>query len=221
MVLANFKFSGLKQIKQAAKISFAGTIVFCISLFSAGFYQFAMQASKEANLLSLPKADAIVVLTGEESRIHSAIDLLEARYGKRLLISGVSNNVSDKAVLRAYAPETANAYCCIDMDRLALDTKGNAKNTAEWAELHGFKRVIVVTSSYHMPRSLEHLRHKMPAVDLIPAQVIPADLKGKSPLSMMVTPKVIIEYGKFLLTRAHLEPVVKYMWTSLDFHTNG
>ena len=107
------------------------------------------------------------------------------------------------------------------MDRLALDTKGNAEHTAQWAELHGFKRVIVVTSSYHMPRSLEHLRHQMPAVDLIPAQVIPSDLKGKSTLSMMATPKVIIEYGKFLLTRANLEPVVKYMWTSLDFRSNG
>lgn len=217
----SFNFFALKQLKQAAKISLAGLVVFCISLFGAGFYQFAFHASKEASLLSLPKADAIVVLTGEEIRIHSAIELLQARYGKRLLISGVSNDVSDKAVLNAYAPKTASADCCIDLDRLALDTKGNAEYTAQWAELHGFKRVIVVTSSYHMPRSLEHLRHEMPSVDIIPAQVVPADLRGKSTLSMMATPKVIIEYGKFLLTRAHLEPVVKYMWTSLDLRTNS
>lgn len=204
-----------------AKLVFVTTAVFCISLVSAGFYQFASQASQESNLFSLPKADGIVVLTGEKGRIHSAVNLLEARYGKRLLISGVSNKVSDKAVLKAHAPTTANTYCCIDLDRMALDTKGNAKYTAEWAKQYDFNRVIIVTSSYHMPRSLDHFRRAMPTVDLIPAQVIPSDLKGKSTLSMMASPKVILEYGKFLLTRIHLEPVAKYMWTSLDLHTNG
>ena len=211
----------LNNIKQASKLAFAAVVVFCISLVSAGFYQFASQASKEAELKNLPKADAIVVLTGEESRIHSAVELLQARYGERLLISGVSNRVSDKTILKAYMPADANTFCCVDLDREAMDTKGNAEHTANWAALHKYKRVIVVTSSYHMPRSLEHLRQRMPNVDLIPAQIIPHDLKGKSTLSMMISPKVIVEYGKFLLTRTHLEPVVKYMWTSLDFRTSS
>ncbi len=210
-----------KRIRQTTRIAFTSSIVFCISIFCAGLYQFSAQASKEASFYNLPKADAIVVLTGEQIRIHSAVKLLQERYGKRLLISGVSNHVSDKAVMAAYAPKTANAYCCIDLDRLALDTKGNAEYTAEWVHLHAYKNVIVVTSSYHMPRSLDHLRREMPTVNLIPAQVIPADLKDKSNLSMMLTPKVVIEYVKFLLTRSKLEPVVKYMWTSIDFHTSG
>ena len=221
MKITDFKNLSLKSLKQAIKIGFAGNIVFCISLVSAGFYQFASHASKEASLLSLPRADAIIVLTGEESRIHSAMGLLRARYGKRLLISGVSNDVSDKAILKAYAPKSAKSFCCIDFDRLALDTKGNAEYSAQWVARHGFKRVIVVTSSYHMPRSLDHLRSAMPTTELIPVQIIPFDLKGKSTLSIMATPKIIIEYGKFLLTRAHLEPVIKYMWTSLDLHTNS
>lgn len=221
MKIAKPQYFERTKTKQAAKLLLACVAVYCISLLSVGLYQFAAHASKEANLHALPKADAIVVLTGEESRIHSAVELLKANNGKRLLISGVSNTVSDSTILRTYAPKTANAFCCIDLDRLALDTKGNAEHTANWANQHGYKKIIIVTSSYHMPRSLDHLQRTMPGVELIPAQIIPKDMQGKSPLAMMTNPKVIVEYTKFLLTRIHLDPVVKYMWTSLDLRTNS
>lgn len=221
MKTQGFKRSIMQTFKKSAKTLFAAALVFCISLLTLSFHQFASQASKEANIKALPKADGIVVLTGDNGRINSAVNLLQAQHGKRLLISGVSNSVSDKAIFNTYASHVAGTYCCIDLDRLALDTKGNAKHTAEWAQRHGFNNVIVVTSSYHMPRSLEHLRNAMPNVNLIPAQIIPSDLKGKSTLSMMTSPKVIIEYGKYLLTRAKLEPVVKYMWTSLETTTKS
>lgn len=214
----NFK---LKNIKQAARLFVACTAVFGISLFSAGLYQFAHHASKEVSLNTVPKADAIVVLTGEENRIHSAVELLKAKNGKRLLISGVSNSVSDNTILKTYAPKTANAFCCIDLDRMSLDTKGNAIHSANWAKLHGFKKVIIVTSSYHMPRSLDHLKRTMPGVELIPAHITPKEMQGKSTLSIMANPKVIVEYTKFLVTRIHLDPVAKYMWTSLDLRTNS
>jgi uncharacterized SAM-binding protein YcdF (DUF218 family) len=211
----------LRKIKQATKLLVACVAVFCISLFSAGLYQFAAHASKEASLNTLPMADAIVVLTGEEDRIHSAVELLKAKNGKRLLISGVSNSVSDDTILKTYAPKTTNAFCCIDLDRMALDTQGNAVHTADWAKKHGFKKVIIVTSSYHMPRSLDHLQRTMRGIELIPAQIISKDMQGKSALSIMINPKVIVEYAKFLVTRAHLDPVAKYMWTSLDLRTNS
>lgn len=221
MKMQSLKISYLARLTQATKLVFAGALVFAISLFGAGLYQFASGASYEANLDSLPKADGIVVLTGEGSRIHSGIELLEGQHGKRLLISGVSNKVSDKTVLNAYAPKATSTKARIDLDRMAMDTKGNAEHTARWAYLHGFKQVIVVTSSYHMPRSLEHLSNAMPSIELIPAQVIPSDLKGKSTLSMMLSHKVITEYVKLLLTKAQLEPVMKYMWTSLHFRTKS
>jgi len=221
MIIGKVNLFKLKNIIQAAKLLLACIAVFCISLLSAGLYQFAAHAAKEASLNTLPSADAIIVLTGEENRIHSAVELLKAKNGKRLLISGVSNTVSDNTILKTYAPKTTNAFCCIDLDRLALDTKGNAVHAANWANQHGFKKVIIVTSSYHMPRSLDHLQRTMPSVELIPAQIIPTEMQGKSTLSMMTNPKVIVEYAKFLLTRAHLDPIAKYMWTSLDFNTNS
>ena len=221
--MLNFELSKYftKRLRQYVRIVFTSALVFGFTTLFVSFYQFASHASKEANLQTLPKADAIVVLTGEGGRIPSAVELLKARNGKRLLISGVSTDVSDKMVYKTFASQSSERYCCIDLDRLALDTKGNAKHTANWVSLHGFKQVIVVTSSYHMPRSLEHMRNKMPAVDIIPAQIIPTDLRGKSTLAMMTSPKIIIEYSKFLLTKTKLEPVIRYMFASLDFKPKG
>lgn len=210
-----------KRLRQTIRLAFTGIIVFCLCVLLIGFYNFSSQAKKQADLNNLPKADAIVVLTGEEVRIRSAVKLLKSQYGKRLLISGVSKKVTDRTVIETYAAQSVERYCCIDLDRLSLDTMGNAKHTAEWVYLHNFEEVIVVTSSYHMLRSLELLRQEMPSVQLIPAQVIPSDLKGKSTLAMMASPKVIIEYGKLLVTKARLEPLAKYVWTSLDLRTNS
>jgi uncharacterized SAM-binding protein YcdF (DUF218 family) len=207
-----------KKLRSSLQILTTSSFVFVICLLVLGFYSFSTKATQEADLRSLPRADGIVVLTGEESRIHYAIKLLQARHGKRLLISGVSTKVSDRTVLNTYALDNPERYCCIDMDRLSLDTKGNAKHTAEWISLHDFKRVIVVTSSYHMPRSLEHLRKQMPSVEFIPAQMMPSDLKGNSNFAMMASSKVLIEYGKYLVTKLHLEPVLKYVRASLDFN---
>ena len=41
-----------------------------------------------------------------------------------------------------------------DIDHAALDTIGNAEESAKWVNSHGYGRVIVVTNNYHMPRSL-------------------------------------------------------------------
>jgi len=138
MIIGKVNLFKLKNIIQAAKLLLACIAVFCISLLSAGLYQFAAHAAKEASLNTLPSADAIIVLTGEENRIHSAVELLKAKNGKRLLISGVSNTVSDNTILKTYAPKTTNAFCCIDLDRLALDTKGNAVHAANWVNMPNF-----------------------------------------------------------------------------------
>ena len=53
----------------------------------------------------------------------------------------------------------------------ATDTIGNAKETAEWAKQHDFKRIIVVTSDFHMARSLTELRMAMPKVEFVPHAV--------------------------------------------------
>jgi uncharacterized SAM-binding protein YcdF (DUF218 family) len=117
-------------------------------------------------------ADGIVVLTGGSSRVSDAMELLAAGYGERLLISGVhpTNAVSD--ISRSLPDNHSLLRCCVDLDRSAANTRGNAAETRRWARERGFKSLIVVTSNYHMPRAIVELSHAMPDVTLIPFAVI-------------------------------------------------
>jgi len=123
------------------------------------------------------KADGIVVLTGGDSRVAQAVRLLAAGHGRRLLISGVHPQTTGD-MLRRLNPEAARLFdCCIDLDRNARDTIENANETRRWLAKRGFGSVIVVTSSYHMPRGLVELRRALPNLKLIPYPVAPTKLE--------------------------------------------
>ena len=63
--------------------------------------------------------------------------------------------------------------CCADIGYAAEDTHGNAEEAADWAALHHFKSLIIVTARYHMPRSLRNFHSLMPGVRLVPYPVEP------------------------------------------------
>src|SRR5690606_15928842 len=101
-----------------------------------------------------PAADAIIVLTGGQSRLDAGIDLLKSGKGRRLLISGV-NPAANRDDLRAATGGDRRLFsCCVDIDHAALDTIGNAEESAKWVEDHRYGSIILVTNNYHMPRSL-------------------------------------------------------------------
>ena len=84
------------------------------------------------------RADAIIVLTGGQSRIDAALDLLKSGKGERLLISGV-NPVAGREALRAATGADKRLFnCCVDIDNAALDTIGNAEESAKWVEQHAY-----------------------------------------------------------------------------------
>lgn len=148
----------------------------CVILFFAGLILFVNhidRARPEDNV----KADAIVVLTGGDSRVTEAVRLLASGRGRRLLISGVHPETTG-TMLRRVNPEGERLFdCCIDLDRNARDTIENADETRRWLAQRRFRSVIVVTSSYHMPRGLVELRRALPELKLIPYPVVPAKLQ--------------------------------------------
>lgn len=116
---------------------------------------------------SQSRADAIIVLTGGEGRMQTAVDLLADGAGSRLLVSGVNPDVSQEA-LRASGDFDADLFeCCIDLGREATDTVGNAREARDWVIENGFDRVIIVTSDYHIPRSILELRAVLPDAELL------------------------------------------------------
>src|SRR5918994_4652147 len=105
------------------------------------------------------RADGIVALTGGAQRIGDAIDLLAKGYGRRLLITGVNERTSRQEIARLNPGQRRFFDCCVDLDYRARNTIGNAIETRRWAERNRFRSLIIVTSAYHMPRTMVELNH--------------------------------------------------------------
>ena len=171
-------------------------------LLMLGFVVFATSASRRAPLFVGP-ADAIVVLTGAERRIDEGVRLLRGGLGRRLLISGINAHTRPKHLKHLAMPGEALFDCCVDFGYVARDTVGNADETMAWVNHHRFKRLIVVTSSYHMPRSLAELGRVLPDTELIPYPVVPRVLRDEPWwLHFSTTRLLIAEYLKLLPSAA-------------------
>lgn len=182
-------------------------IVAAVLLVSGFFWFIASIPPREVHLDR--DADAIVVLTGAAARIPDGIELLAAGRGKRLLITGVNRATRAREIARL-TPLYSNYFsCCIDLDRSALNTLGNAIEAKRWAHEHGFKSLIVVTSNWHIQRAMLELEYQLPDITLIPYPVVSSRMKSESWWSTGDNARLIIaEYLKYLLAlaRLHLDP---------------
>jgi len=177
-------------------------------LLAAGFIWFALTIPAE-DVSKDRKADGIVVLTGAASRIPDAIELLAAERGKRLLITGVHRATSAREIARLTPLYSKFFTCCIDLDKSALNTFGNALETKRWARQHNFNSLVVVTSNWHMPRAMAELAHQLPETTLIAFPVISEKVKSEPWWSNFDTARFLAaEYLKYLfaLTRMKLDP---------------
>ncbi len=162
-----------KTLKIAAGLACAALITLLL-----GFLFFIHCINSKPRLLGT--ADGIVVLTGGPSRIEQAVNLLSKKKGRRLLISGVHPSTSRLALTKLVPRHKHLFQCCIDIGYQATDTIGNASETREWVSDREFSSVIVVTASYHMPRSLLELRRVLPNVKLIPYPVTEKNVRVES-----------------------------------------
>ncbi len=178
-----------------------------IILLAGGFGWFVFNIASDEVTLDT-KADGIVALTGAAARIPDAIELLATDRGKRLLITGVHRATSSKEIARITPLYSRYFTCCIDLDRSALNTFGNALETKRWARAHNFNSLIVVTSNWHMPRAMAELAHQLPDVTLIAYPVISEKVKTEPWWSNLDTARFLFaEYLKYILAlaRMHLD----------------
>ena len=168
--------------------------------YAIGFAIFVLNLPQPA-VDPLSKADAIVALTGEGGRLAPAVLLLEQGGGKRLLITGV-NKATSKRNLKTLLQDAGAAFdCCADLGFAAADTRGNAEEAALWARQHNYRSLIVVTTSYHMPRSLAEFGAQMPDVELVP---FPVPAEERNPQAWQTFRRLHGEYIKFLASMARI-----------------
>ncbi len=139
-----------------------GAVLACVSTLAllAGFLAFVAALARQERAPE-GRTDGIVALTGGAQRIGDAIDLLAAGYGRRLLITGVNERTSREEIARLNPTQRELIACCVDLDYRARNTIGNAIETRRWMRTHHFSTVAVVTSNYHMPRTLVELDHAL------------------------------------------------------------
>ncbi|KQS57654.1 hypothetical protein ASG17_02810 [Brevundimonas sp. Leaf363] len=165
-----------------------------------GLFAFAQRVRDLTPAVEPERAQGIVALTGPSAeRVNAAVRLLENGKGQRLLISGVNREVR-RQELRELTPGSNRLFnCCVDLGFEAEDTSGNAAEIAAWAQAKGYRRLIVVTSDYHMPRSLLEIRSAAPGLELTPYAVSTPSLDNSRWWRAAVTARrMTLEYVKYL-----------------------
>ncbi|MGE0153408.1 MAG: YdcF family protein [Reyranellaceae bacterium] len=147
------------------------------------------------------KTDAVVVLTGGSLRLGEGLRLLRAGLAPKLFVSGVPSGVDLAQLLQSIDDRGSSTPCCITLGHIAADTPGNARESAVWARQEGVRSIRLVTSAYHMPRSLMEFRTAAPGIDLVPHPVFPATVRQEAWWRFPGTADLLIgEYHKCLMT---------------------
>ena len=123
------------RIAQAAALRTLYIGVLFLAALTAGFFVFAHRVSVMP-AGSLPAADGIVVLTGDEDRISEAIQLLAKGRAGRLLISGVNKATRAPEIIsfnKAGRGEARLFRCCVDLDKRSYrwSQPGQARSSAD------------------------------------------------------------------------------------------
>lgn len=175
--------------------------VLCVMgvLFLGGFAAFATHVSRMKTPYQVPDADGIIVLTGGQSRIDAGLALLKEGKGKRLLISGVNPIAHASDLMIATGGEESLFTCCVDIGHEAVDTIGNAEESAKWVSANAYASIILVTNNYHMPRSLLEMHRLVRHAKLLPYPVVNTPLDDGSWLTKPDAIRVLFtEYMKYL-----------------------
>lgn len=152
------------------------------------------------------KTDAIAVLTGGRGRLDVGFQLLSDKLAKKLFISGVYRGVDVNHLLELFKQKPEDLRCCLEIGHSADNTTGNAIETATWFKKNSFQSLRVVTSGYHMPRTMLEFHAALSEVLLIPHSVFTDHVKHERWWAWPGTSSLIVgEYNKYLLAWIRLK----------------
>jgi uncharacterized SAM-binding protein YcdF (DUF218 family) len=124
-----------------------------------GFLWFAIALPQPAGA---DRTDAIVVPTGSGGRIQRGLALLSQGAARRMLVTGVDANVRPVEFAAEYDASERLMECCVTLGFAALDTRGNARETAVWMAEHDVRSIRLVTADWHMRRAARELEAILP-----------------------------------------------------------
>ena len=98
-------------------------------------------------------ADAIVMLAGQRDRLATAEAVARQGIAPLLVLSSVSSTRSWRAATRLCDAGRYGRVRVLCFDAHPYSTRGEARTVARLARAHGWRSVVVVSSTYHLTRA--------------------------------------------------------------------
>lgn len=144
-----------------------------VVLWLLGFAWFAGALPQPAPLSI--RTDVIVVPTGGVGRIGRGLEILRRDAARRMLVTGVDAHVRPEEFAAEYQVTGQEMDCCVSLGFAALDTRGNARETAQWLKDGQYKSLRLVTSDWHMRRSAVELEAVVPKGVKVVEDAVPTE----------------------------------------------
>lgn len=164
--------------------------LFALILYVLGFFLFGVTLATPAPD-GAPRTEAIVVITGGKGRLERAMEMLEDKKGKRLLIAGADPAVTKGDLAELFGGKRRLLNCCVDLGSESVDTRSNAEEARRWVEKRGYTSIRLVTNDWHMRRATYEFKRQMADVTIV------QDAVTSRPNLMTL----FAEYNKLLLRR--------------------
>jgi len=140
-----------------------------------------------------PKTDAVIVPTGGAGRIARGLTVLEEGMAQRMLVTGVDPEVTPSEFAAEFEVPEDKMHCCVTLGFMAVDTRGNASETADWVALNGITSLRLVTTDWHMRRAAGELNRVLPAGVTVVRDAVPSEPS---------LPSLFLEYHKLIASSA-------------------
>ena len=168
-----------------------------VSSWLIGFVVFANHINNY-KLDNSTHTQAVVALTGGRNRIAEAVKILNSGQADMLFISGVDHHTSFDDIKKRQGIDAKENDKKIIIGQKAKDTEGNAVESTSWLKKNHIDSIRLVTSNYHVERSIVEFKSQNPELKIIPHPVYSEKVQKKWWTSWQTSSLIFSEYNKFL-----------------------
>ena len=186
-------------------------------LFLIAYFFIELNSFKE-RILTLQKdpinlSSNVVILTGGTNRIKEGFEVIYKLDKKSItnlnvLVSGTGKGFSKLSLQEKLNPgfDLRLIECCVELDSVSQNTYSNAIETSKWVSKNNIEEILLITSNYHIPRSILEFQNKMPNLKILYYPIIPKKHQINKWLKSFETFSLVsIEYCKYIIANIRIK----------------
>lgn len=142
-----------------------------VLVYALGFLAFAVTLPRP---VAGVKTHAVIVLTGGPGRIQRGLAVVAKGEARELFVSGVDPEVKPREFAAEFEVTPETMECCVTLGFLAVDTRSNAGEAAQWLADREFTSVRLVTTDWHMARAASEFEDVLPPSVTLVEDAVPS-----------------------------------------------